>query len=171
MPNPTHQEFVQGLRELADFYEAHPEVKLPSYSSSFTVYATSWLFSSKEEAKEVVITAAKAFGHAEKVYSQEGFELKKEFSGQITLTVQTERSTVCRAVVVGKKRIPSQVIPAEPERYIPEREEDQVEWKCESLLAPTQEQSFSSMMVDGEPPVSSWVETVEEEGLKGEQIG
>lgn len=138
MSTPTHAEFAQGLRELADFYLAHPEVKLPQYSSDFTIFANEWLYGSKEEAKEVVILAAKAFGRAEKVYSQENFKLQKEFAGGVKLTVQTDRKVVCTPVVVGKKQIPGQVIPAEPERYVPAYEVDDVEWKCDSLLAPTQ---------------------------------
>lgn len=163
MPNPTHHDYVQGLRELADFYEAHPEVPLPIYSSNFTIFAKTYNFAEKQEAKAVVIAAARAFGHAEKTYTQTGFELKKEFSGGINLTVHSEREVVCTPVVVGKETIPGRVEPAIPERYIPERVVDKIEWKCDSLLAPTQEQSFSSMVVDGELPVSSWVETVEEE--------
>ena len=166
MPNPTHHDYVQGLRELADFYEAHPEVSLPLYSSDFTIFAKTYNFAEKQEAKAVVIAAARAFGHAEKTYTRTDFQLKKEFSGGISLTVHSEREVVCTPVVVGKETIPGRVEPATPERYIAERVVDKIEWKCDSLLAPTQEQSFSSIVVDGELPVSSF-----EEGREGEEKG
>jgi hypothetical protein len=168
MPNPTHAEFVQGLRELAQFYEDHLEVKLPQYSSHFSVFANEYLYGSKEEAKETVIAAAKAFGHSEKIYSQESFQLVKEFTGGIKLTVLTDRKVVCTPVVVGKKTIPGRVEPAVAERYIPEATVDEIEWKCESILAPTRDQTFGEIIVEGENPPSTFEESEEKAAEEGE---
>lgn len=135
---PTaHAEFIQGLRELAEFYTLHPEMPLPPYPS-WTIYAEHWRFGGVEQAKEVVITAAKAFGKASKEYTESSFTLKKEFPGKISIEVYTDRKTVCTPKVVGRKTVPGHLIPAEPERYIPASEEDDVVWECHSLLAPGQ---------------------------------
>lgn len=131
MPETTHAQFVLGLRELAEFYEAHPEVALPNYPS-FNIYAESWRYGTKEAAKEIVVVAARAFGDAKKTYSMSSFELAKEFSGGVKLEVHSDRQTVCTPKVTKVVRRAGYTA---PEQYYPPTEEEVVEeWECHSLL-------------------------------------
>jgi hypothetical protein len=129
MTEVTHAQFVQGLKELAEFYEAHPEVKLP-YSPVFSIF--SW---NKEEAIRDAVLCAHAFGYAEKSYSTDYFRMTKKFPGGISLEFCTDRQAVCTPVVVGTKVEPAHTIPAQKEKFVPERVVEQVEWRCQPLLA------------------------------------
>ncbi len=107
---------VQGLRELASFLEAHPEVPTPYVGTQNAFVQT------KEE-----IAAVARVGSWEKKWIDDWFSLDHAFSGDVKLSVNVARAQVCERVVTGK-----QIIPAQPEREI-----DVYEWHCdESLLAP-----------------------------------
>lgn len=130
LPNQDLQEvnaFVQGLRELADFYAQHPEVKLPYHGSPscpLGVYSPT---------KEEVVIAARAFGEAEKKYEGSYFRLKKIFSGGVALEFFVDRDVVCTAREVDQKFEPGYVIPAQ---HIPSRMVPVLAYDCHPLLAP-----------------------------------
>jgi hypothetical protein len=106
--------FVQGLRDLADFLTTHPTVPAP-YSTTMNVFVNT-----KEE-----IAAIARLATWGKTYNENWFSLSKAF-GPVQLDVNTERSTVCRRVVVGK-----QIVPAREAQEV-----DVVEWVCdEAVLA------------------------------------
>jgi len=129
----TAAEYAAGLRELADWIEAHPEMPRPG--GTLTVYT----LNSREEAAACL----KALGTCQKEYTESNFYLSREF-GPIKLTFMFYRSAVCQRRVVGQKQVGTQVIPARitPEEIIPAHTEDIVEWDCEeSLLALTTEES------------------------------
>lgn len=115
MNDTDRQECIAGLRELADFLDAHPEVAAPLYSSLL----------SRVNTREDLMAVAQ-IGGWKKVYEGEYFTLRRTFAG-VTLDVYTDRTTVCRKVVTGQR-----VVPARPECT-----EDVFEWVCEeqSLLA------------------------------------
>lgn len=108
---------IAGLRALADFLDAHPDI-VPS-SQTYNVYVNS---------REELARIARATTW-QKVYVGNFFILRKMFGG-IQLDVYTDRELVCKPVVTGKKIV--EAVPAQPEH-----EEDIVEWVCEheSLLA------------------------------------
>lgn len=121
-----HQcELVEGLRELADFIEDHPE--LPITQPYLTL--TFWIWSEGEEGKRKAAIAARAFGNAQKIHGGGYLDIRKKF-GPIAVDFTVSRDAVCRRIVTGTK-----VTPAET-RVIPERVEETVEWICdEPLLA------------------------------------
>jgi hypothetical protein len=134
---PTEQQlYSQGLREIADFYDAHPEVKLPFEGtlSEFRIYGLS---------KAELAPTLRAFGKAEKKYTNDTFEIVKTFPSGRKLYTYNPRNSICEKKVVGTK-----IVPAEPEKTVvvvvpakPEREEEIVVWDCgESLLAITADQ-------------------------------
>jgi hypothetical protein len=109
MDNLTkHDEFVQGLRALADFYETRPNLALPEYFHGFTIYGVD---------KEELSAIAREFGACEKVVTEKVFQLVKSFSPSVQLKTYTSRDKVCEQVKVGEKTV------------------DIMEWRCGSILA------------------------------------
>jgi hypothetical protein len=108
MDNLTkHDEFVQGLRDLAKFYETHPACPLPDFFTGFTIYETN---------KEALSAIAREFGDCEKVFSENAFRLVKEFSPSVKLKTFSSREKVCEQGKVGEKTV------------------DVMEWVCGSIL-------------------------------------
>lgn len=127
----THTEYANGLRQVADFLEFHPEIKLPQ--AQLNCYA---IFN-KDEAAAVL----HAFGNAKKEYDDSIFLLSKDF-GAVNLRYVGQRKAVCEKVVVGIKFVPERTEPAieaQPERVVPAHEEPVMEWRCGSILAPEDE--------------------------------
>lgn len=108
--------FVEGLRALADWYEAHPGVLVPKYGHTINVSA---------EAEEFRASARSGGGWA-KMFTDQWVVLRRTF-GPIILDVFTPRRAVCTARVVGTRLVPEQ--PA-----VPAREEPVVEWDCAPVL-------------------------------------
>lgn len=108
---------IAGLRELADFLEANPEVHMPSLY--FNIYATS---------PADLAVQRRLLGVTEKLDASEYLYFSKRFTGDVHLDLNINKEKTCKKVKVGTKKLP-----AEPAK--PEREEDVYEWKCQSLLA------------------------------------
>jgi hypothetical protein len=119
--------YVQRLREVANFYEANPDVKLPSDFVHGTVYIYG-------ASKEDLIVGAKAFGKAEKVFDEDKFELVKRFPSGAQLGFYMNREDVCKRVVVGTEILQAVTIPAKEEYTIPSQSVDIVEWECGSIF-------------------------------------
>ena len=110
------QERAAGLRAMADFLEARPDIEAPGC-------LTLNLFAHTREE----LTAIVRNGTWTKSYNDDYMWVRKDFGGGITLEINIARAQVCRRVVIGTK-----VIPAKPEHHV-----DVVEWICDeaSLLA------------------------------------
>ena len=108
--------YTDGLRHLADFLDARPEITIRgTIINSF-----------------IDLTALQAIARAsswEKVHSGSFFFLRKHF-GPIELDVCTSRDQVCRRVVVGQR-----VVQAQPATL--EHTEDLIEWVCNDSLFET----------------------------------
>lgn len=105
--------FVKGLRDCADFLEAHPSVPAP-WSAELNVFANG------KDAMAVVAREATW----DKAYVGDYFALRQQF-GPVRFDVNCNREVVCRKVVRG-----THVVPAQPEREV-----EDVEWECgDSLL-------------------------------------
>jgi hypothetical protein len=129
----TTKDFTDSLREVAAFYEAHPELPLPDWTSDSMSTFTVWA----KDDKLSFMAYAKAFGSFDKRTTSDDFELRKSF-GCITIVVAIKRSEVCTRRVVGTKKVIKQV-PVQYEHR--EVEEEIVEWDCPgSLLKPQLEQ-------------------------------
>jgi hypothetical protein len=115
----TREEFISDIREIADFFEAHPDLK---------VMPSPYLFISdySETAKESLRLFVKAAGKTTKEFSGNEFKVEKRFSNGFLLHFDVQRQAVCERVVTGTKVIPA--------ISYPERTEDIVEWKCGSIL-------------------------------------
>jgi hypothetical protein len=126
-------EFATGLRQIADWYEAHPETALPydEGGGALTVYT-------ERDTKERAAEIARALGTAEKHMDAGSpyLRLVRSFNG-VRLCFVFDRAAVCERRVVGQR-----TIPATPARDAqPEREEDIIEWNCHSILASSEPQA------------------------------
>lgn len=116
-----HQEYADALRQIADFYEAHPELKLP-YDRDMNNYSSD----SKEEAAAIL----RALGKVNKEFNEYHLILWKQF-GPLRLRFVFTREGICERKVVGVETIPARFVEAHTE---PARTKEIVEWKCGSIL-------------------------------------
>jgi len=117
------EDFIQGLRDLADWYEASTEVRAPWYLG-IRIY-----LDDKEEARAV---AKSSQGGIDKIYDDGNLSLRKEFGGVVRFSAVADRKDVCTAKVVGTEEVEvtdySQPLPKKKEvREI-------IEWECDPLL-------------------------------------
>lgn len=124
------KDFTDGLRAIADWYDAHPEIAIPGLPE-----ITNASVDTKDEAAAVI----RALGSCEKEYGQTLFTITKVF-GSVKAKFYFYREAVCVKKVIGKKEIPEQILPAREETVIPAHTEEITEWECLPILAPTSEQ-------------------------------
>lgn len=127
MNETRNKEYVEGLRQLASWYEAHPEIDTPD--KTIDVYS----LNTKEEAAACL----KALVPCKKEYEGTMFRLSKEF-GSINLRFIFYRQAVCTARVIGQRHIeaytkPAQLLPAE---HVDAHDEDIIEWDCGPIIVP-----------------------------------
>jgi hypothetical protein len=109
--------YVQGLRELADFVEAHPDLPVP-FSGSHNVFLA--------DKADVVALARAAGGRWEKGADPNYFYLKVRFAGGHTYDLNVDRERICRKVVTGTRTVPA----------TPAHDVEEFHWICdEPLLA------------------------------------
>lgn len=103
---------IQGLRQLADFLEAHPEAPLSH------VHVMEYI-AKRDQFKHV----ARVMGNIDKTLNDDFFGIERCF-GPVVYRIFTDRGNICERIVTGKRTIPAQ----------PEHEEDIVEWSCAEPL-------------------------------------
>lgn len=124
------QKFSAGLREVADWYDRHPNAPLPSPDGLIEVSVYGFNATPDE---------MKAVGAGRKEYP-EGYGIFRYWVdlNHAKIKFVASRSKVCTAKVVGFREIPEQHIEA---HVIPAKREEIVEWECRgSLLASETEQ-------------------------------
>lgn len=136
------QKFIISLRDLADYYEQHPETPVPQHPG-FNIFASS----DAEQAKQQL----RNFGSFEKEFLDNWFVARKEF-GPIRLELNAAREQVCRKVVVGTRAIPEHIIPAQPETIVPAHTEEITEWQCEPILPPVESVQLARAQAEPSPP-------------------
>lgn len=108
----TRDQFIAGLREAADFFEAHPELPHMELPSQFDVFV---------DTKEQLAAIAR-MGGWNKNARGEYFWLSRKI-GVLDYHINIQRARICRRVVVGSE--------VQPEKIV-----DKVEWVCdEPVLA------------------------------------
>jgi hypothetical protein len=141
-----NEKLIQGLRDMADWLEAHPGTPHVSSNGSF------YIFLRGANAKEQLAKFARDAAPVEKSSSGDYFNIDRQFGGKINLQATSKHDLICERIVT-KKIVPERVLPAREEETIPEHEEEVISWSCpESLLAPD--------MHDGST-IDSLIETVE----------
>lgn len=110
--------FTDGLRQLADFLDAHPTID--AGVQTYNVFVNT-----KEELADIARLCS-----WEKVWDEtDYFVLRKTFADGLKLDINLQRAKICKRVVVDTIQIPAS----------PARTEEVTKWVCEdvSLLAPT----------------------------------
>ena len=121
------EQFIQGLRELADVYENSPELPVPSCSSTLYLF----LRESDGDVKQLLGDYARMLKPVKKcTIGDSHFGIRRTF-GKIDLDVLSDRALVCERRVISTEHIPEKVI---PEHVIPARDAEIVEWVCPQLL-------------------------------------
>ena len=111
----TREDYVKGLREVADFIEAHPDAPLP----------VTTMHDAFVHDKSVLAVVAKVCGGRwEKRAGDSYFYMRKMFSGGHHYDVNISRASVCRKVATG-----TIIRPAEPECEV-----ETYHWVCDEPL-------------------------------------
>ncbi len=129
------QDFINGLRQLADIYEQKPWLEVP-------YIPTMWIFTHDAD---TFIQQIAAFGSGAKKYVGEDIEFIPNVL--LDLKVNCKREQICERKVIGKKRVPEKHIPAQ---VIPEHEEEIVEWECRPVLSAKQAAAESARTIAGD---------------------
>jgi hypothetical protein len=108
----NREEFIKGLRDIADFFEDRPELPIPNYGESFYIWEKS-LVNARERAIQMA--------PAEKIYLESYFNLQRRF-GPHKVVVSWARDAICERVQVGTKHVPAYTVEA--------HEEPVYEWDC-----------------------------------------
>lgn len=125
-------EFVAGLRGLADFLDAQPEVDFdPSYGAASVL----WYCGDAEG----LAAAARTLGRVTKRTDDSFLNLDRRF-GPHKIQAYASHDTVCERVVVGTETVTREQPDPEALKHVPTvtvtEEKEIVEWRCpDSLLA------------------------------------
>lgn len=126
-------EFVAGLRELADWYEQHPDFPLPTYGVTAKVWPPF-------DRPAPLADYARQLGHADKEANGmlDEFRLTKHFPGDVKVIAAARREDVCERKVTTETVYVQQPDP-ELTKDVPlvdvEEERERVEWVCpDSIL-------------------------------------
>ena len=130
----THKEYADSLRQIADFFEQHTEVKLPYDAENFNYFDA--------VTKNQIAQLARALGEVKKEFDvgwEGSFAIVHQF-GHIQFRAMANKASVCVRVVTGTRLVEEKVIPSVPECIIPAHQEEIVEWKCsEPILSEPKE--------------------------------
>ena len=141
-------EFIGGLRALADQYEANGKLPIPTYGIVIDIDGTEWRKSTKEGAadwereidpdksKSAVkrIMRAMGRGRKDKKFNEYEFSCVKDFGGGVKLKVSTQREAVCKKVPTG-----NQIIHEAHTYTTARRVEDEYEWVCDDPVLAAKE--------------------------------
>ena len=137
--------YIQGLRQLADILEAHPEVPLP-YEGGRRTTAITIHFLHDDDPRAELATAARAIPCTWQKETSEPdpdgkwaayFDLNGQLGG-LHLKLTAYRDAVCTRVVTGleDREVQEIVTPAVTRTIV--KPVEVVEWDCGSLLAPAE---------------------------------
>lgn len=118
-------EYIEGLRDVADFLAAHPTLPLPE-TPTLSIYHFN-----ETETISLARKIARQLGSFEKEESSGYLVLRKSF-GPVALRFVLARRDICERVVVGTRKVERKIIP--PNLMTETVEEEIVEWRCPSLL-------------------------------------
>lgn len=144
-PETERAAYTRGLREIADWLDANPEIQLPYLDSTIsgkdqpTLNILLGWWSGKDQ-REQMATIGRAMGKFDKYARPDGdrFAISRVF-GSIALTVTADRDEVCERIVVGTREVTEEVPDPEAVAALPKvsvtKVVEDVRWECRSILA------------------------------------
>jgi hypothetical protein len=117
----SHDEFVLGLRQLAQFYSDNPDFPVPAQ----------WYrnFSIEVSKKDSLASLVKQMAPAKKKSTEYDFEWQRDF-GNVQLRLSIYKSKVCRQIKTGNKTW----VPEEPPKEArPGYWKEEVKWECDGV--------------------------------------
>lgn len=130
---PLRADFTAGLRQLADWLDANPDINLPADGTTLPLTFSAWGKDGRDKAREF----AKAFpGKLDKDVDESYYRLRGQMGG-VSVEFCAYRDYVCERVVIGEREVTVQI--PDPDVDVPMVEVTQtiedVEWICPPLLA------------------------------------
>jgi hypothetical protein len=127
-PTDTRTAYTDGLRRLADWLDANPQVDVPWTGSEYDPLQIGvWV------AKEKLAAIVKALpGTVEKDYSADNVVRVNATFGDLHVSAYAGRSEVCERVVTGTETVTVPAVEAKPEHT---EVREVVEWRCHPILA------------------------------------
>lgn len=138
------QDFVAGLRAMADLFEKDGPTRLPLPTYGVTVSLSAevkkpaapgqrdWDRETDPEASLArlrKIVRGMGRGKKEKQFYSDSFSCVKDLGGHVTLRVDAGRQIVCKPVKTGRTVVHAAYVESYPERV-----EEEVEWVCDETL-------------------------------------
>jgi len=162
--HPERAAFTDGLRLIADWLDANPDVPLPYLDSTIsgedrptlTILLGWW---SGKDQREQMATIGRAMGQFAKYARPDGdrFAISHLF-GSIAVTATAARDEVCERVVVGTHEVTEEVPDPEALAALPTvtvtKTVEEVEWVCSSLLSPEPRQLAAILTPDADLAVA-----------------
>lgn len=144
-PESERAAYTRGLREIAEWLDAHPEVPLPNIDSTVTgkdrptlTILIGW-WNSKDQ-REDMATIGRAMGKFSK-HARDGgerFYIYRVF-GSVAVAVSADRDEVCERVVTGTHEVTEEVPDPEILATVPKvtvtKVVEDVTWVCSPILA------------------------------------
>lgn len=125
--------FIRQLREVAGWYEAHPETPPPSEALTVSLYI--YNVHSIKEAGFLL----RLFAPCQKLWSDAFLKVVKTFPSGAKIEGVFNRSAVCTRQVIGTRYVPS--------LFVKEHIAEVVEWNCSPLLEGEAEQEGTTEAV------------------------
>lgn len=136
--------FVGGLRDLADWYDKHPDFDLPyelenaNAAHPFTVGVFKDHMGGPDTTAVRFADAVRQLGGARSKDPSDGYmRVTREFGPGVALEVWVMRDEVCEAVVVGTETVVVNEVVRPAVTKSVETQRDIVEWRCAPVLAGT----------------------------------
>ena len=117
----SREEFVQGLRDVADYYESHPDLETPWEGARFSAFCYS---------PESFSDQVKAIGAGNKEVDDYYARVEHHFAGGHVIAVVSPRDTVCTRRVVGEEDIEVEIPDPEAPTVTVTQKKEIVEWDC-----------------------------------------
>ena len=119
----TNHEYAAGLRQLAEWYDGHPNAEQPYENEKIRFIAAF---------RETVAQVIRDFGGRWEKSASNGLMYFRSTFGPFTLVMCTRQETVCVARKVGTRVVPERALVAE-------HEVDVLEWDCQPIMGVTEE--------------------------------
>jgi hypothetical protein len=134
----TNETYVRGLRDAADFFEAHPQLGIPSTELKFSYVGQLGDSGLTVDSKEGLAFFARVVGgRLDKEETDDFYRLVAKPTSNFSVEALAYRRCVCDQVQVGEKEVPDMIVPAveaQPETFVPAHKEPIMEWRCPVLL-------------------------------------